>query len=79
MGVEVIKARSRVGVAVRTLGRDHPDTARARRELEAAKLAEHARQVASSLPPLSAEQRDRIVSILHSAPVSDEDGNAADP
>jgi hypothetical protein len=77
MGAEVRRAISRLGVAVRTHGRDHPDTARARRELATAKLAEHAAEVARSMPPLSAADRDRIVSILHAAPVGDDMEGAA--
>jgi hypothetical protein len=77
VGAEVRKAISRLGVAVRTLGNDHPATVRARRELITAKLADHAREVARGMPPLSAEDRDRIVSILHSAPVSEDMEGAA--
>jgi hypothetical protein len=77
MGAEVRKAISRLGVAVRAHGRDHPDTALARRELATAKLAEYAAEVARAMPPLSAAQRDRIVSILYAAPVDDDFGDAA--
>jgi hypothetical protein len=58
-------------------GPDHPDTLEAKRDFEAQRLADHAREVASIMPPLSAEQRDRIVSILHSVSVSDDMDGAA--
>jgi hypothetical protein len=59
-------------------GPDHPDTIEALRDFAAQRLEDHAREVARNMPPLSAEQRDRIVSILHgAAPVSDDFGDAA--
>jgi hypothetical protein len=48
----------------RYLGREHPDTLTASRDLAAAKLAEYARRVVAEAPPLTDAQRDDIAAIL---------------
>lgn len=43
---------------------DDPELAEARQNLRAAKLEDHIRKAVAEAPPLSDEQRDRIVAIL---------------
>jgi hypothetical protein len=69
--------QARVASLANRRGPDHPDTLDAKRDFVAQRLADHAREVARGMPPLSAADRDRIVSILHNAPVSDDMDGAA--
>lgn len=61
-------AHYRAQVAALTPRRPKPDRAdaliEAKRNLRAAKLAEHVSRVLSELPPLTAEQRQRIADLL---------------
>jgi hypothetical protein len=59
----VAHARARIaGVTARD--RDDPRLPDLRRDLEAAKLEEHVRQVVAAAPPLTPEQVDRLTSLL---------------
>lgn len=63
MSTDVLKARSRIGVAARRGTPD--DVADARRDLRAAKLEKAAREAAEALPPLTEDQARRIAQILY--------------
>lgn len=59
---------------VAVLSRHHPaspELVDARRDLAAAKLADYIQRTVSSAPPLTDEQRNRIVSLLRPAPASE--------
>lgn len=59
----VLTARSRLAVASRSIGGVAPDPesiARAQRDLRAAMLERHVREVAAADPPLTRDQRERI-------------------
>jgi 23S rRNA G2445 N2-methylase RlmL len=63
----VLAARAQVALASRTIRGKKPDPsaiADARRNLEAAKLARHIRQVVASAPPLTPEQRSALAQML---------------
>lgn len=63
MSTDVLKARSRIGVASR---RGTPeDVAEARRDYRAVKLEQAAREAAEALPPLTDAQARRIAQILY--------------
>lgn len=61
----VAARRARVAALARRRGDDDPELVAARRELAAQRLAEHVAQVVAEAPPLTAEQRDRIASLLY--------------
>jgi hypothetical protein len=61
---EVVSARQRHNVLVRHRGSSHPATVEARRDLKAATLADHIRRVVDEAPPLTAEQRQLLSSLL---------------
>lgn len=63
----IAAARSRLGVASRLRGTDSPEALDARRELEAAKLERHIREVVDGAPPLTDAQLDELASILRQA------------
>lgn len=72
----VAAARGRVAALSRSRTDDDPEYIAARAELkrqqrlsEISDLEKHIRAVVAQAPPLTSEQRDRIASILHSAPV----------
>ena len=48
----------------RELGRDHPQVDEARRDFKAARLAAHIAKIVDAAPPLTAEQRDRLATLL---------------
>ncbi|GAA3680820.1 hypothetical protein GCM10022376_20030 [Yimella lutea] len=56
--------RARVASLSRSRPADDPDLAAARRNLRAEKLAEHIAKVVAQAPPLTPEQRDRLVVLL---------------
>jgi hypothetical protein len=60
--------RAELGVATRLSGADSPRTLEARRALAAAVLEKRVREVVRSAPPLTDEQRERIVRALGSGP-----------
>ncbi|HLV03942.1 MAG TPA: hypothetical protein VKY79_05105 [Actinomycetaceae bacterium] len=62
MPSEVLKARSRLGVAAKA--RDPEKITEARRDLAAAKLADYVAKVVAEAPPLTMEQRHRISQLL---------------
>jgi hypothetical protein len=62
MSQAVMKARSRLGVAVR-LGR-HDEAVEARRDLAAAVLEDHIKRTVDAAPPLTTEQRSRLALLL---------------
>jgi hypothetical protein len=54
-----------VGAIERHHGGDDPRLPEMRRELRALSLEEHIAAVVDEAPPLTAEQRDRLVGLLH--------------
>ncbi|TFV67720.1 hypothetical protein E4P40_24005 [Blastococcus sp. CT_GayMR20] len=68
--------RARVASLTRSRPADDPDLVGARRNLAAARLEEHIRQVVAVAPPFTLEQRDRLATLLRAAP-SDSGGAAA--
>ena len=56
--------RARVASLSRSRASDDPDLTEARRDLAAARLAEHITRVVDAAPPLSVEQRDRLANLL---------------
>jgi hypothetical protein len=58
--------RARATLASRTarLGADHPETLEARRDFVAERLRAHIEQVVAGAPPLSAEQRTALATLL---------------
>lgn len=59
-------ARNRLAAITRHHGPDDPRTAAARSELAEAKLADAIAKVVESAPPLTAEQRNRLATLLMS-------------
>lgn len=57
-------ARARIGALSRSRTADDPDLIEARRDLHAARLAEHITKAVAGWPPLSVEQRDRLSVLL---------------
>lgn len=57
--------RARVASLSRTHAANHPTLIAAKRDLRAAMLAARVEEVVASWPPLTDEQRDRIVTLLH--------------
>lgn len=71
----VYKCRSRLGVATRT---GNNEAAReARRDLAAAKLESYIQRTVADAPPLTAEQRARIASLLRPIPSAKDGGQVA--
>jgi len=69
--------RARVAGLKRHRRPDDPAIAEATRDLAAERLAEHVRAVVDRFPPLSAEQRDRIATLLRPSPPNREGGDEA--
>lgn len=59
--------RARVAALTRSRDADDPDLVEARRNLRAERLADHVKRVVDEAPPLTAEQLDRICSLLRGA------------
>ena len=59
--------RARVASLTRSRTTDDPDLADARQRMKAARIEEYIARVVAEAPPLTAEQRDRIASLLHPA------------
>lgn len=66
----VYAARARLAHATRFKGRTAPETIEARRALAAALLEKRIREIVADAPPLTSEQRDRIVRALRVRPAS---------
>jgi hypothetical protein len=63
--MSVIKSgRGRVAALSRSRHPNDPELVKARRDLAANVIAQHAAKVVAKAPPLTAEQRDRIAAIL---------------
>ncbi len=60
--------RARIGALSRSRTADDPDLIEARRDLHAARLAEHITRTVAGWPPLSVEQRDRLAVLLRGEP-----------
>jgi len=56
--------RARVASLTRSRAADDPDLVAARRNLAAARLADHIEKTIAAAPPLTAEQRDRLALLL---------------
>lgn len=56
--------RARVASLTRSRTPDDPDLLNARRDLKAERLAKYIRECVDTAPPLSAEQRDRLATLL---------------
>ena len=56
--------RARIAALSRSRPADDPDLVEARRDLHAARLAEHITRVVDAAPPLTDEQRDRLAVLL---------------
>ncbi|HLM20881.1 MAG TPA: hypothetical protein VK390_05065 [Propionibacteriaceae bacterium] len=61
----VYAARARHNALKRYRDADDPAIADARRDLRAAKLEDHIRQVVDQAPPLTPEQAERLAALLH--------------
>ncbi|WP_299956700.1 hypothetical protein [uncultured Modestobacter sp.] len=61
---ETAEARSRLGLSVRYQGPESEAAQQARRDLKAAKLADHIKRVVDAAPPLTSEQRSRLAGLL---------------
>lgn len=59
-----ISEAGRVAALTRSRPTHDPDLVAARRNLAAAKLEEHIRKAVAGAPPLSAEQREELASLL---------------
>ena len=73
MGNPVLVARSRVAVESKKIKRgsgSDPKLAEAKRDLAEAKIAAYIERVVAEAPPLSGEQRDRLVSLLRAGRTS---------
>lgn len=64
--------RSRVA-SLTARGADPAEIDRARRDLRAARLADHIKRVVDEAPPLTAEHRDRLMRLLRPTLGGDED------
>ncbi|MGY1985452.1 hypothetical protein ACI792_04440 [Blastococcus sp. SYSU DS0669] len=64
MSAATATARGRLAVTSRHYGPDADQTRQARRDLEAAKLADHIRRVVDTAPPLTLEQRIKLSALL---------------
>lgn len=56
--------RARVASLTRSRRLDDPELENAKRDLKSEVLADHIRRVVDEAPPLTAEQRDRLASLL---------------
>ncbi|BDB59573.1 hypothetical protein [Rhodococcus sp. RDE2] len=56
--------RARAASLSRSRNSDDPELLEAKRNMRALKLAEHVARVVAQAPPLTAEQRERIVVLL---------------
>lgn len=68
MPTDVEQARNRVANATRTHGPKSPEVVAARSSLATEKIAAFVKRVVAEAPPLSDEQRDKIVHALGSGP-----------
>jgi tartrate dehydratase beta subunit/fumarate hydratase class I family protein len=59
--------RARVASLTRSRPANDPELVAARRDLAAERLAEHVRKVVAEAPPLTAEQRDKIIALFGTA------------
>jgi hypothetical protein len=66
-----IRAKQRHNVLSRHHGTDAPVTLAARRDLRAAQLEEHIRDVVATAPALTAEQLERLRGLLPAADIPD--------
>lgn len=71
MSLTVTQARAKVAGLARSRPAEDPELADARRALDVAKLESYIERVVSAAPPLTALQRDRLTSLLHTAPAPD--------
>lgn len=71
--MSVLHQRARVAALSRSRTTDDPDLVDARRSLRAERLADYIRANVDVAPPLTAEQRERLVLLLR----SDSGGGAA--
>jgi hypothetical protein len=60
----VLSQRGRRNVLVRHYGAEDPRTVAAERDLKAAGLEQHIREIVDTAPELTAEQRDRLALLL---------------
>lgn len=58
---------ARVMTLTRTLGAEHPETVSAKGDYYAAKAAEYVTEVVAKAPPLSDEQKQRVIAALGGA------------
>ena len=65
MSAETATVRGRLAVTSRHHGPQAEPTLTARRDLEAAKLADHIKRVVDAAPPLTNEQRTELAALLH--------------
>ena len=65
---DLAKRRASLGGATNAHGANSAAARAARAELETQVLVEHIRRLADSAPPSSPEQRERIISVLMTAP-----------
>lgn len=61
--------RSRLARLHQTHGADSPEVANARRDLRAARLEDAVAKVVAEAPPLTTDQRARIIGLLQSSPM----------
>jgi hypothetical protein len=66
----VLSQRGRRNVLVRHYGADDPRTVEAERDLKAAGLEQHIREIIDTAPPITEEQRSRLALLLR-GPSSD--------
>jgi len=59
-------ASTRLAALTRHRSADDPEVAEASRDLRAAQLEQHVRRVVDEMPPLSADQRARLIVLLRS-------------
>ncbi len=72
-----LSRRGRLNALKRYRSPDDPAIADATRDLAAERLAEHVRRVVDAFPPLTPEQRDRIVVLLRPSSPRNGGGDAA--
>lgn len=63
-------SRARVAALSRSRSADDPDLLNARRDLRAARLAQHVSRVVAEAPLLTDEQRERIAALLRPVPTT---------
>lgn len=64
MGTRTLTARARLGNTARRHADDPQRVIEARTELAAAKIADYIDSVVAAAPPLTAEQRDQLATLL---------------